>query len=140
MDEQTFLGQYADGRLQEWWHSAQPFLRAEMVALVTGLHATPLAQLDQFTVGLHTGQPDGWDGARLVFAIRNNTVPNGHATTGTFCLSVPLNARPRIAVTVRRELGSDQETRDDRQALGARDFLNGLHQRQAAIRQIVDHA
>ena len=72
-----------------------------MLELITKLNKTPLAQLDQFTVGLHTGQPDGWEGPRLVFAIKNNV----KATKKSFCLSLAL--RPEvITASVSPELKS----------------------------------
>ena len=91
MDEATFLNQYADARLMTWWHASEPGVRAHMLALITGLHATPLAQLDQYTVGLYTAQPDRWGGPRLVFAIKNITNQAGRAVSSTVSLSLALN-------------------------------------------------
>lgn len=87
MNEQIFLHEYADARLRDWWQESAPRLRGEMLELIAKLNQTPLAQLDQFTVGEHTDQSDGWLGARLVFAIKNRV----RATKKSFCLSLALN-------------------------------------------------
>ena len=91
MDEEYFLKHYADDELKTWWDAASLAIRKQILDLLTGLHATPLSQLDQFTVLQHSNQPDGWSGSRLVFAIRNNLAANGIATGNTICLSLALN-------------------------------------------------
>jgi hypothetical protein len=112
MDEATFLKHYADDELKKWWKSASPAIQEQMLGLLTGLHATPLSQLDQFTVGLHTHQPDGWTGSRLVFAIRNNKAANGQATGNTICLSLALNtAGITASVNYRLNLHQPGKTR-----------------------------
>ena len=99
MNETDFLESYADTRLKMWWETSTPALRDQMLELITKLNKTPLAQLDQFTVGLHTNQPDDWQGSRLVFAINNNL----NATKESFCLSLAL--RPEtITASISHEL------------------------------------
>jgi hypothetical protein len=139
MDEAKFLGVYADSRLTEWWNAAAPPSRAEMLALLTGMHATPLTQLDQFTVGLHTGQPDGWEGPRLVFAIRNNVLPSSKATRHTFCVSVALTPQA-IAISVIPELDPDHQQGNQRQALSPNQSIACFHERKLALRKAVDRA
>jgi hypothetical protein len=91
VDQATFLNHYADEQLKSWWNAVSPEKQEQMLALLAELHASPLSRLDQFTVGLHTNQPDGWTGPRLVFAIRNNLAANGRATRNTICVSLALN-------------------------------------------------
>jgi hypothetical protein len=107
MDEENFLNHYADDELESWWKAASPAIQEQMLDLLTGLHATPLSQLDQFTVVLHANQPDRWRGSRLVFAIRNNLDANGRATANTICLSLALNPK-RVTASVNYHLNLHQ--------------------------------
>jgi hypothetical protein len=134
MDEEFFLNHYADEKLREWWRMA-PCLQDQMLELLTALHATPLAQLDQFTVGLHTNQPDGWRGPRLVFAVRNNTAPNGRATRNTICLSLALNpAEITASVNYRLDLHDNGQPR----ATDATGLLPLLEQHQLRVQATVN--
>ncbi len=135
MDEATFLNHYADHEMITWWHAAPPAIKEQMLELLTGLHATPLSQLDQFTVGLHAHQPDGWTGKRLVFAIRNNQAANGQATGNTICLSLALNtAGITASVNYRLNLHQPGETR----AAHAEELLRLLEAPHQRLQETVD--
>jgi hypothetical protein len=123
--------QYADSRLAEFWGQAAPAVREQLRVVLTGMNETSLAQLDQFTVGLHTSQPDGWTGARIVVAIRNNTAQNGQASPHSYCLSVALNPLG-ITASVCPELRPIGQADGQRFALAADEilpFLQGCRQR-----------
>jgi len=91
MNEATFLSEYADERLLHWWDHTKPELQKQMLELITKLHATALAQLDQYTVDEYTEQPDDWKDARLVFAIKEDTSGKTRANPGSVYLRVALN-------------------------------------------------
>lgn len=134
MNEQIFLHEYADARLSDWWKESTPRLRGEMLELIVKLNETPLAQLDQFTVGLHTGQPDGWEGARLVFAINNNV----NATKNSLCLSLALNPET-ITASICHELNPIGRPGGERWSASVEElleWLEGLEEKQ--IRALVD--
>ena len=135
MDEATFLNHYADHEMVTWWHAAPPAIKEQMLELLTGLHATPLSQLDQFTVGLHAHQPDGWAGSRLVFAIRNNQAANGIATGNTICLSLALNPK-RVTASVNYQLNLHQP--GEPRAAHANELLQLLHSHHDRLQDIVD--
>lgn len=140
MDEATFLNCYADQTLRTWWMEATPCLQGQMLTLLTGLHATPLAQLDQFTVGLHTQQPDGWEGPRLVFAVRNNKAANGKATRNTICLSLALNPAEITASLNYRLNLHDNAQPIATNATGLLDLLQDNHGLvQATVDEVVQH-
>lgn len=140
MDEVTFLNHYADDELKKWWKTASPAIREKMLDLLTGLHATPLSQLDQFTVLQHSNQPDGWAGSRLVFAIRNNLAANGQATGNTICLSLALNP---AGITASLNYQLNLHTPGEIRAAHANEILPLLqahHQRlQDTVDDIVQH-
>lgn len=136
MDEATFVGQYADARLAQWWNAA-PRLREGMLGLLAVLHQTPLAQLDQFTVGEHTGQPDEWPGERLVFAIRNNRAARGRASPDSFRLSIPLKLQGPLVFAFVSGIGPNPQPGPERQALIAPAFIAAVGQRQQAINHSV---
>ena len=134
MNEQIFLKEYADTRLSDWWEKSERRLRGEMLELIAKLNQTPLAQLDQFTVGEHTDQSDGWLGARLVFAIKNRV----RATKKSFCLSLALNPE-MITASICHELNPIGRSGGGRWSASVEElleWLEGLEEQQ--LRTLVD--
>jgi hypothetical protein len=139
MDQETFLNEYADSRLIDWWDAAAPPVRAVMLDILTGLHATALTEMDQFTVGLHTGQPDGWRGARLIFGLRNNVHTGSRATPNTRRVSVPLDPLS-LVVTIAPQLDVHQEHGPHGFVLGTEQGVAWLNAHHQELQQAVDAA
>lgn len=72
MDEDFFLNNYADGLMIDWFRQLSQSGKGSFLEILSIIRCSPLGILDQFTVKGNTEQPDGWNGLRLVFAIRND--------------------------------------------------------------------